>query len=413
MSKKDESVLIAALEEYKGIVNAAELNAKNKLAEEYSNKFNQMVKEELDKSKNKESYKKIDENEEPENSGENKKESVMKKETKKVEKEMTPKNGEKINENLADVNIGDNVDGDNLNTVDDIDNEISKLDEIIDEINKEENGDNDFENNSETENEGEMLADIKAKLDTLISMMGGEENGEDELEIDDSEFTVDENDEFVDSEINFDEIDFEDTEDEIEEGHGVSYPMRRNVSGRNLPNNEYLSQIEKDQSPHIVETKLKHRYSKLIEENKKLTKKVNTTNKINESNVILIEKYKDLLGKFKTQLQEMAVINTNIVNVNNLLVNEELALTKEDKIRIVNEFKTIQTVETSKEKYVNLLNEIKSSKNSKPIVETIEKNTIIESSSAKLTDKQLNEVTALNGVSRIKEMMNKIENRKK
>ena len=56
----------------------------------------------------------------------------------------------------------------------------------------------------------------------------------------------------------------------------------------------------------------------------------------------LVEQYKAAIEKYRDQLKEMATFNTNLAHVNNLLVNEGLALTQEDKIKIINEFKTEQ-----------------------------------------------------------------------
>jgi hypothetical protein len=58
----------------------------------------------------------------------------------------------------------------------------------------------------------------------------------------------------------------------------------------------------------------------------------------------------------------MAVFNTNLAHVNNLLVNESLALTHEDKIKIINEFKKADSITSSKLVYENFLTEMKGGK---------------------------------------------------
>ena len=40
-------------------------------------------------------------------------------------------------------------------------------------------------------------------------------------------------------------------------------------------------------------------------------------------------------------LTEMAIFNANLANTNSLLLNEELALTNEDKEKIIKEFKSV------------------------------------------------------------------------
>ena len=52
----------------------------------------------------------------------------------------------------------------------------------------------------------------------------------------------------------------------------------------------------------------------------------------------------------------MAIFNTNLAHVNNLLVNESLALTQDDKIKIINEFKKVDSIAESQKKYKTFLN---------------------------------------------------------
>jgi len=102
--------------------------------------------------------------------------------------------------------------------------------------------------------------------------------------------------------------------------------------------------------------------SSLISENKGLTKKLNETKKYKQGVTTLVEQYKSALEKYRNQLKEMATFNTNLAHVNNLLVNESLALTQEDKIKIINEFKKVDTIAESQEKYKSFLSEMKESK---------------------------------------------------
>ena len=68
MIMKDEkkSIIKEALTDYQEIMEAADANAKKKLAEEFPDKFNNLLKEEINKNKKsvKESYKKLDDEEE-------------------------------------------------------------------------------------------------------------------------------------------------------------------------------------------------------------------------------------------------------------------------------------------------------------------------------------------------------------
>jgi len=108
----------------------------------------------------------------------------------------------------------------------------------------------------------------------------------------------------------------------------------------------------------------------LIKENKDLTKKLNETKKYKQSVNKLVEQYKSALEKYRNQLKEMATFNTNLAHVNNILVNESLSLTQEDKIKIINEFKKVNTITESQEKYKSVLTEMK--QNKKNLTENLE-----------------------------------------
>ena len=101
-----------------------------------------------------------------------------------------------------------------------------------------------------------------------------------------------------------------------------------------------------------------------------MTKKLNETKKYKETVTGLVESYKSALDKYRGQLKEMAVFNTNLSHVNNLLVNEELALTQEDKVKIINEFKQVNNIVSSEKVYKKFLTEMKGGK--KTLTESIE-----------------------------------------
>jgi uncharacterized protein YciW len=139
----------------------------------------------------------------------------------------------------------------------------------------------------------------------------------------------------------------------------------------------------------------------LIKENKTLTKKLNETKKT----VPLLEQYKTALDKYRNQLKDMAVFNTNLAHVNNILVNEELALTQDDKIKIINEFKQVNSIADSQKKYKAVLTEMKESK--KTLTETVEEkvNVSIQPSSKQ----KLEEVTAYKDDKHMQKMRSIIE----
>ena len=196
-------------------------------------------------------------------------------------------------------------------------------------------------------------------------------------------------------------------EQDVEEAHGMTYAERRKMPGRENPAPEYLSKGELDQSPEYVKES-KKKIGSLINENKSLTKKLNETKKYKKSVTTLVEQYKSALDKYRTQLKEMATFNTNLAHVNNLLVNEGLALTQEDKIKIINEFKKVDTIADSQEKYKKILKEMKESKTT--LTESIE--TKMSTSVAPSASKQIDEakeVTVYADDKHIKKMKRLIE----
>jgi hypothetical protein len=159
----------------------------------------------------------------------------------------------------------------------------------------------------------------------------------------------------------------------VDETHGVGLSVNKLTGGDKNPgldHKEYAKDkvrlaLQKEQNE-----KLQKRINSLVNENFELTKsankgkdKVAEIKKINES-------YKDAIEKYRKQLNEMALVSTNIANVNNILVNESLALSFEDKKNIINEFKQVNTVEASDSTYKKLIKEYSEAK--KTIKESVE-----------------------------------------
>jgi hypothetical protein len=203
-------------------------------------------------------------------------------------------------------------------------------------------------------------------------------------------------------------------ENDIEEGLGVSHATNK-ISTAHNPRPEYASSpaaVERRRPGFVQENK---RISGLVEQNKKLTKRINEMKKTQESAIKLAENYKTALGKYKNQLMEMAIFNTNLAHVNNLFVNEAFELTHEDKVRIINEFKSVNTLTESENKYNSLLTEMKTSKQS--IVENVEQKltTSVHPSSKQIMNEVI-EKTVYNsnsGLDKIKRTMNYIENKQR
>jgi hypothetical protein len=179
----------------------------------------------------------------------------------------------------------------------------------------------------------------------------------------------------VDIEIEAEKEDGDDKEP-VDEIHGQSYSTGK-VRAGTLPNQgaEYRDRAGHSRNrPQWSNETYEKRMKSLIEENKKLTKENNVAKKSFGKAEKLVESYKSHLEKYRTQLREMAVFNTNLANVNNLLVNEEFALTSKDKISIINKFKSINSINESDKVYGQVIDFMK--KGVKTITEDVEKKVI-------------------------------------
>lgn len=190
----------------------------------------------------------------------------------------------------------------------------------------------------------------------------------------------------------------------VEEGHGVSLSHNKHAGEEQQPRIEN----GKEYAAHRIRVALQKesiekKMSALLKENMNLTKQLNKTKtELTESKgkatqvesiKKLNEDYKAALEKYRGQLKEMAVLNTNISYVNNLLVNEGLALSMKDKEEIIEKFKKIGNIVESENTYKKLLQDLSQSK--KSIKESVEDKVanIVESSSAKKLEESVNAST--------------------
>jgi hypothetical protein len=532
MKDDKKSILKEALTDYQEIMEAADANAKKKLAEEFPEKFNNLLKEEITKNKKSanESYKKLDTDEESNKDyTESKKESMKKqeKETSKVE-ETAGKDGvftekaKKVAKVEEDVKITDTVGKSNpftdkakkvqkveeaigngkpfggktkklpqnegleefdVTELDEyaVDSAIENADDIdevltMEEIEREIGAMNGLEEELEGINSKspsymkskdgvayDQLVSMKKQLDEMINSYGGvkemhqpgfgsqsqinrlhndgptdklideynmeemhqpgfgsqsqinrlhndgptdkliDEVGEEEITDADIEAVLNGDD---NGSIGGGNVGGEETEEVVDEAHGLAYSSRRQMAGRSLPNNKTnLSKAEQDQAPEYTLRESNKKMTGLIQENKKLTKKLNETKKYKDTVGSLLENYKTALGKYRNQLKEMAVFNTNLAHVNNLLVNESLALTQDDKIKIINEFKKVDNITESQKKYKTFLSEMKGSK--KTLTESVEER--VTTSIQPSSKQKLDEVTAYKDDAHIQKMRKLIE----
>jgi hypothetical protein len=500
MADNKKSILKEAITDYKQIQEAADKAAKEKLANEFPDKFRNLVKEELDnnnKKSAKESYKKLDESD-------NKNTESMKKdekETKKVNEEReksfmadvesdTPnkekesdgdgvafkeksskesvanhkevKGGakeksisvekeseggvEKVNEEFdvsdldlpdAEAAIDDAGAEDEIVTMDEIEKEISEMEKLQ-------------KSQLDTEEDSDPYAHIVGMKDQLQEMLDSIQQMQ---EMHQGKFDLEKM-----HKGEYDENLIDEKKEEMDEMHQGKFDLEKMHKGeydeKLIDEDEVISdedikaamgdeELDEDLSHVITHSNAKHagahnhtNYGKeerlryalrgeslkkkvadLLEQNKKLTKKINESKKYKETVTELVENYKNALDKYRTQLKEMAVYNTNLAHVNNLLVNEELALTQEEKVKIIKEFKTVDSISDSQKKYKEVLAEMKEGKKTISEGATIEgklNESVGESSKKKLGE--IEEKTAYKndkGIGRMKQLIESMEKKDK
>jgi len=501
---KKKSVIKEALVEFGEIQEAAVANAKKNLAEKYPEKFNDLLKEELNKNKKtKESYKKIDESKESDTSDkvETNKKDVMEnktKETEEVVKEDVGKEGDAFTEkpkmpdmvkeerekefmgdvegetpNMADsktedgdtftekittkketlankTSIKEEFDmtdldqgavgsaleeadaNDEVITMDEIESEIQGMDNLEEEISDmgglprpelEKRGTPDGQ-------EGDAftkLVKMREQLDEMIggmgvaeqknqggkqSIPGRESGGPTQGMIDEVEGDITDAD--VQAVLGAPAMDETEVVDEQEVDENIQH-TQTHANARQTGAQNNVNYGKEDRLRDALKENEGKKISSLINENKGLTKQLNETKKYKQSVTTLVEQYKSALEKYRNQLKEMATFNTNLAHVNNLLVNESLALTQEDKIKIINEFKKVDTIADSQEKYKTFLSEMKESKPT--LSESIEEKVSASvAPSSKQSLEEAKEVTAYaddKHINKMKKLIEYVENRGK
>ena len=200
-------------------------------------------------------------------------------------------------------------------------------------------------------------------------------------------------------------------EEKVDEIHGQSFSAGK-VRAGSLPNDGAGYRDREGHSRNRGQWSARNenyqkRMTSLIEENKKLTVTAQEANGKNEELKKVVETYNENLEKYRNQLQEMAVLNTNIANVNDILIKES-NLTTEEKQEIINKFKDVGEINESEKIHKEILSEMKED-NKETLDESIEEkitDTLGESSS-KLVE-QVVEKTAFVGNAHIDEIKKKM-----
>lgn len=465
MSKeKNLSVLEEAVSELKAILEAADKNAKDRIAKEMPKKFDSVLKEELNKLNKKETKESVQESAKKDNVKEplkeGKKADDKKESLNETEFDMRDMSINDVEEAFDGANASDEfqVADDEIN-LSDIEKELGEMEVMageIDNIQKEEasvNNNNDpFEKIRQIH---EMMSEMIKQMDDakmheaygqefeqkMSEMYGAgykEELGEavtqmyekfvankggksqeaapiqetheldadevaDEKKVDASSIKEEEG-EAADEKRDEKELD--------EAGHGSTLAQNKVAGANQLPKPENAQYKENKYRYALRNENYQKRMTSLLDQNKKVSKELSEAKSQLKKVTDLVNEQKNVLVKYRNQLQEMAVFNTNLAHVNNLFVNESLALTAEDKKEIINKFKGIDSINESEKTYKSVLSEM--TKGKKTITESIEDkvNNSIQPSASKEIVEAVSEKTgfAVNEhVKKIKGLMNYVD----
>lgn len=442
MANKKKTIISEALADLKAIQEAAKVSAKDELVKELPNKFNKIYNKKVEESI-KESYE--DNIEEPvigdvQNIDNTPEEEVD-------AREFSLEDIENAFENASDedeFNVEPNEDEEIRLSFDEIVGELESLDsdesgegeyddtqietnntsddEFLPEKNKLNTQDNMIQGDNSYEEEtydvdGTQLAEMMAEIMAEDFEDYDDNYSDDEIEIRDPEAdrrlsqalrdrkarsaasqdlsNVDENLDDYDVD-DYDEIEIRDPEadralkqalrdrsargaasKDLADGE-IDENMIQTLSQKKTVGGQYPRGSEEEKLRYALQEKKIQGY---IKENQKLLKTINESKQF-------IKKYDTVMSRYRQQLTEMAIFNTNLSNVNNLLLNEDLALNSTDKSNIVNEFKNLKSIDESTEKYNVLLEGFKATKQGD--VSILENK--LSKVSTQSSQKQLNEV---------------------
>lgn len=447
---------------------ASELPEKfNKILNEHLEKLDKM-KNNIQKEKNKINESKADKTFTKELKDEKEVGKTNTKEVKKDDEEVDstlgdtfnkePQKGKKVNESVEDdIDLTDfsmeelqevfdgadddddfDIEDDELNAgkdfeLDDIEAELAKMDDMSEEFEVDENVDDPYTKlkklqeemnaiidsfNKETEkpveDDNTIIQEFEEKMsgiygenykgvlgadyDKLLDLYKNQDNGDAKYFDDDV------------IEISMDEEEDLDFEDEIEEAHGVSLSNNKLAGSHVQPRPEY-AQYKKDKLRYALQKEqFEKRINSLVSENKKNKIEFKKLKNKTVETQKLMESYRDVIGKYRQQLTEMVVFNTNLSHVNNLLINEDFNLTNEEKKQIVEKFKPVQSIDESEQIYNEILKE-KKEINGELISESINKNSIIGKSSKENLGETVEKSTYKNDdhLEKIKRVMKYVE----
>ncbi len=153
-----------------------------------------------------------------------------------------------------------------------------------------------------------------------------------------------------------DEAEFDAEEDStVDEIQGVGQNLRHSNRLGKLPRQGVEHRKEINESVNQI----KAQYGSKIDEQNKEIERLNQT----------IKEYKDSFIVLRKQINEVQIFNAKLAYANKLFTNG--GLTNDEKMKIAEEFDSVETIEEAKKLYNNFLNEMKISKSPKNPVEKL------------------------------------------
>src|SRR3989304_795390 len=143
--------------------------------------------------------------------------------------------------------------------------------------------------------------------------------------------------------------DVEEDNTSVEEIHGVGHNLKHTNTLGKLPKQGVEQRNEINESIKKIKAQYVSKFDGLSQENESLKQ--------------TIKEYKDSFIVLRKQINEVQIFNAKLAYANKLFTNG--GLTNDEKMKIAEEFDSVETIEEAKKLYNNFLNEMKVSKSAK------------------------------------------------
>ena len=365
MAEKRKSLIDEALLESEQIKKAFETNAKEILTRTMGSEIEEMVKESLEEKDS--NGLKEDENEEEalelldlddaSSAGDE-----------DLDIELGDEEMEDM-EDMGDMEDMEDMDSDELEIVDltdeDDDTVVNVFKKMADEdeieVVQTDGGVEIKDNETGAEYKIELGGDSEMDMDDedMEDMGDMEDMDSDEIDMDDEDMDSDEIEYQIELGDDDEDEEEDDMDDDMSEGDYMEDGMEENRGAHTLGN---ASRIANRKSSDINSNRVKMgeskkpKFLKLVNENKVLKNKINSTVSENETLKEDYNKMVDALKQFRDKLNEVAVFNSNLTYSVRLFT--ENTTTKEEKLEIIKRFDEVKTLKESKGIYKSLVKEI-------------------------------------------------------